>query len=201
MECFRNLTPLHSMVTTHMIILIHPLALSYMNGLITCIHSPMPHQLCWCSVNVDMTFWGYSGRWWTPIVQVYSVPGVINLPALSSPADHGRVYMRDFSVQHPALDDVSPTSSRRYHLTHWNTEGATHARGGTLDCIATYGLVSFYVSRNSIPSLFSDRIALSLQNFLPTQGNRLIIFWSKSLPILRYKVLKSFRVSESLLNF
>lgn len=113
MECFRNLTPLHSMVTTHMIILIHPLALSYMNGLITCIHSPMPHQLCWCSVNVDMTFWGYSGRWWTPIVQVYSVPGVINLPALSSPADHGRVYMRDFSVQQPALDDVSPTSSRR----------------------------------------------------------------------------------------
>lgn len=56
MECFRNPTPLHSMVTTHMIILIHPLALSYMNGLITCIHSPMPHQLCWCSVNVDMTF-------------------------------------------------------------------------------------------------------------------------------------------------
>jgi len=142
----------------------------------------MPHQLLRCSVSIDMTFQLFEvtvGDGKLRLCNVYSAPGVINLPALPTPTDHGIVYMGDFNARHPGLGDISPTPNRngppllnyirRHHLTHWNTGGATHVRGGTVDHIITYGLVASHVSCSSIPSLFSDHIALGLQYSLPTQ--------------------------------
>ncbi|ROT83564.1 hypothetical protein C7M84_023256 [Penaeus vannamei] len=104
-------------------------------GLITYIHSSMPHQLLQCSISVDMTF------------QLFEVT------------------VRDVTSKRAALLNYI----RRHHLTHWNTGGARHVRGGTLDHIVTYGLAASYVSCNSTPSIFYNHIALSLQYSLPTQ--------------------------------
>ncbi|XP_076054497.1 uncharacterized protein LOC143033192 [Oratosquilla oratoria] len=106
------------------------------------------------------------------LCNVYSAPGLINLPALPIPTDSGMIYMGDFNARHPALGDVSPTPNRagrplldyirRHRLTRWDTGGATHTRGGTIDHIITAGLVASNVFCSSIPSLFSDHVAISL---------------------------------------
>ncbi len=152
------------------------------NGLIAYIHSSMPHRLLRCSAHADMTFQLFEvtvGDGKLRLCNVYSAPGVINLPALPIPTDRGMIYMGDFNARHPALGDASPTPNRRglpllnyirrYRLTRWDTGGATHARGGTIDHILTSGLVASRVSCHSIPSLFSDHVALSLQYSLSTR--------------------------------
>ena len=152
------------------------------NGLVAYIHSSIPHRLLRCSTDVDMTFQLFEvtvGDAKLRLCNVYSAPGVINLPALPTPTDRGMIYMGDFNARHPALGDASPVPNRnglpllnyihRYHLTRWDTGGATHARGGTLDHVLTSGLVASRVSCHSIPSLFSDHIAVSLQYSLPTR--------------------------------
>ncbi|XP_064106860.1 uncharacterized protein LOC135215837 [Macrobrachium nipponense] len=112
------------------------------------------------------------------LCNVYSAPGLINLSALPTPTNLGMIYMGDLNARHPDLGDVSPISNRsgvlllsyihRYHLTRWDTGGATHIRGGTLDHILTSGLVASHVSCHSVPSLFSDHVALCLQYTIQT---------------------------------
>lgn len=111
------------------------------------------------------------------LCNVYSAPGRINLNDLPPSSLHGMIYMGDFNARHPALGDVSPTPNRgglplleyirRHHLTHWPIGGATHIRGGTLDHIITSGLVASQVKCFSIPTLFSDHVAIGLQYSLP----------------------------------
>ena len=150
------------------------------NGLVAYLHSSLPHKLLRCSAQDDMTFQLFEvivGNGTLRLCNVYSAPGVINLPALPVPTDRGMVYMGDFNARHPALGDVSPTPNRgglpllnyirRNRLTRWDTGGATHARGGTVDHIITAGLVPSRVHCHSVPSLFSDHVALSLQYSLP----------------------------------
>ncbi|ROT85799.1 hypothetical protein C7M84_006458 [Penaeus vannamei] len=102
---------------------------------------------------------------------MYTMPGMASSPTFIHPCL--------ISFFGALLGDISPTPNRNgppllnyirlQHLTHWNTGGATHVRGGTVDHIITYGLVASQVSCSSIPSLFSDHIALGLQYSLPTQ--------------------------------
>jgi len=116
------------------------------------------------------------------LCNVYSAPGRINLPALPTPTIRGMIYMGDFNARHPALGDLSLTSNRnglplleyirRYQLTRWDIGGATHARGGTLDHIITSGLVPSHARCSSIPTLFSDHVALGLQYSLPAGPSR-----------------------------
>lgn len=151
------------------------------NGLVTYIHSSIPHQLLRCSTDDDMTFQLFEvsvGDGKLRLCNVYSAPGKINLPALPPAAPHGMIYMGDFNARHPALGDVSSTPNRsglplleyirRHRLTHWPTGGATHTRGGTLDHIITFGLVASHVKCFPIRTLFSDHIALGLQYSLPS---------------------------------
>ena len=151
------------------------------NGLVSYIHSSIPHRLLRCSTDADMTFQLFEisvGDGKLQLCNVYSAPGRINLPALPAAAPHGMIYMGDFNARHPALGDVSITPNRgglpllehirRYHLTHWPTGGATHTRGGTLDHIITSGLVASHVKCFSIRTLFSDHIALGLLYSLPS---------------------------------
>jgi len=146
------------------------------NGLVSYIHSSIPHQLLRCSADDDMTFQLFEisvGDGKLRLCNVYSAPGRINLFALPTPTNHGMIYMGDFNARHPALGDHSPTPNRnglplleyirRHRLTHWPTGGATHTRGGTLDHVITHGLVASNVECFSIPSLFSDHIALGLK--------------------------------------
>lgn len=151
------------------------------NGLITYIHSSVPHRLLRCSTNDTMTFQLFEikiGNGSIRLCNVYTAPGLINIQALPTPTDCGMIYMGDFNARHPDLGDASPTPNRsglpllnyirRYHLTRWDTGGATHARGGTVDHILTSGLVPSRVSCHPVPSLFSDHVALSLEYSLQT---------------------------------
>ncbi|KAK7012737.1 hypothetical protein SK128_009505 [Halocaridina rubra] len=112
-------------------------------GLITYIHSSIPHTLLGSSAQVDMTFQLFEitvGNGTLRLCNVYSAPGVINLPVLPIPTDSGMIYMGDFNARHPALGDSSSTPNRgskplldyirRYRLTRRDIGGATHARGG-----------------------------------------------------------------------
>ena len=152
------------------------------NGLIVYIHFSMPHRLLRCFAHADMTFQLFEvtvGDGKLKLCNVYSAPGKINLPVLLVPTDRGMIYMGDFNARHPALGDVFPTPNcsgvlllsyiHCYRLTRWDTGEATHARGGTLDHILTSGLVASRVSCHSIPFLFSDHIALSLQYSILTR--------------------------------
>ena len=151
------------------------------NSLITYIHSSLPHKLLRCSRHPDMTFQLFevaAGNGKLRVCNVYSAPGLIHLPALPTPTDNGMIYMGDFNARHPALGDAAAIPNRsgtpllnyinRYRLTRWDTGGATHSRGGTLDHILTSGLVASRVRCHSIPSLFSDHLAISLQYSLPS---------------------------------
>ncbi|KAG0728250.1 hypothetical protein GWK47_032886 [Chionoecetes opilio] len=152
------------------------------NGLIANINSSMPHRVLRCSTHAALTFQLFEitlGDGKLRLCNVYSAPGVIHLPALPIDTDRGMIYMGDFNARQPALGDASPTPNcsglpllnyiRHYRLTHWDTGGATHARGGTLDHNLISGLVASRVSCQSIPSPFSDHVALSLQYSLPTR--------------------------------
>lgn len=96
---------------------------------------------------------------------------------LPPPLTCGIVYIGDFNARHPELGDKSPTPNRngprllgyiwRNRLTRWDTGGATHSHGGTLDHILTSGLVASRVKCSSVPVLFSDHIALSFHYSLP----------------------------------
>ncbi|MPC59880.1 hypothetical protein E2C01_053909 [Portunus trituberculatus] len=88
------------------------------------------------------------------------------------------IYIGDFNSRHPELGDQTMLKRnghhlllyvKRNHLTHWDVSGATHACGGTLDHIITSGLVATHVSCTSIPTFFSDYMALSFRYSLPFQ--------------------------------
>uniref|UniRef100_A0A0P4W4C6 Endonuclease/exonuclease/phosphatase domain-containing protein n=1 Tax=Scylla olivacea TaxID=85551 RepID=A0A0P4W4C6_SCYOL len=110
------------------------------------------------------------------LCNVYSAPGRMNLAALPLPTLRGFIYMGDFNARRPDLSDSSHTPNRngprlldyvrRYRLTRWNTGGATHSRGGTLDHIFTSGLVASRVKCFSVPVLFSDHVALGLRYYV-----------------------------------
>lgn len=150
---------------------VHPVR----NGLITYVHSSITHRLLRTSVDPEMTFQLLEvamGHGIVRLCNVYSAPGPINLPALPSPTLQGTIYMGDFNARHPDLGDSTPTPNRngprlldyvkRYGLTRWDTGGATHSRGGTLDHIFTKGLVASRVKCFPIHALFSDHIAIGL---------------------------------------
>ncbi len=152
------------------------------NGLITYIHTSIPHQLVRCSIGNDMTFQLFEvtmGAGKLQLCNVYSAPGRINFTDFPPSPLHGMIYMGDFNARHPALGDVSPNPNRgglpllehirRHHLTHWPIGGATHSRGGTLDHIITSGLVASQVECFSIPTLFSDHVAIGLKYSLPNR--------------------------------
>ena len=155
---------------------VHPVR----NGLITYVHSSVPHQLLRVSVDADMTFQLLEvaiGHDKLRLCNVYSAPGRINLAALPLPTLRGVIYMGDFNARHPDLGDTSATPNRsgprlldyvrQYRLTRWDTGGATHSRGGTLDHIFTSGLVASRVECFSIPVLFSDHVAIGLHYSIP----------------------------------
>ncbi|KAK3885900.1 hypothetical protein Pcinc_009918 [Petrolisthes cinctipes] len=86
------------------------------------------------------------------LCNVYSAPARLTLEALPSPTVRGMVYMGDFNARHSDLGDGSGSINRngvrllsyihKHHLTHWDTGGATHCRGGTLDYILSSGLIA-----------------------------------------------------------
>lgn len=150
------------------------------NGLITYVHSAIPHRLLRCSTHDDTTFQLLevavgAGTIW--LCNVYAAPGRIDTAVLPTPTVRGTIYMGDFNARHPALGDFSLAPNRngtrleewlrRYRLTRWDTGGATHSRGGTLDHILTHGLVASSVRCSSVPTLFSDHLALTLHYSLP----------------------------------
>lgn len=150
------------------------------NGLISYIHSSIPHKLLLCSTDENMNYQLFEiamGDGKLRLCNVYSAPGRINLPALPAATAHGIIYMGDYNAQHPALGDVSSTPNRsglplleyirRHRLTHWPTGGPTHNRGGTLDNIITSGLVASCVKTFNIQTLFSDHDALGLKYDVP----------------------------------
>ena len=111
------------------------------------------------------------------LCNVYSAPGRLQLDDLPPPTVRGTVYAGDFNARHPELGDRPGASNRpgvlllsfvrRHHLTRWDTGGATHSRGGTLDHVLTSGLVSSRVRCSSVPALFSDHVALLFHYSLP----------------------------------
>jgi len=84
----------------------------------------------------------------------------MNIDALPSPMDHSIIYMGAFNARHSALGGRSNTVSysgtqvtkfiQHNHLTRWDTGGATHSQGGTLDHILTYGLAASQVKCSSM---------------------------------------------------
>lgn len=86
--------------------------------------------------------------------------------------------MGDFNARHTELGDMSTLNTngrqlfhciQRNHLTRWETRGATHAHGGTLDHIVTFGLVEAHFNCTSIAALFSDHVALAIQYSIPAR--------------------------------
>lgn len=150
------------------------------NGLLTYIHSSLQHRLLYTSQDPDTTYQLFevsigNGRF--QVCNVYCAPGLLNVSALPPPTDLGTIYMGDFNSRHPDLGDLSALNRNgrqllqyihRNHLTRWDTGGATHSRGGTLDHILTAGLVAAQVRCSSIPALFSDHVALGFWYSVPT---------------------------------
>ena len=150
------------------------------NGLITYIHSDVPHRLLRCSTHDTTTYQLFEvtvgpGTVW--VCNVYAAPGEIDTASLPPPSVRGTIYVGDFNARHPAFGDISAAPNRngsrleeylrRYRLRRWDTGGATHSRGGTLDHILTHGLVESNVRCSSVPTLFSDHLALAFQYSLP----------------------------------
>ncbi|MPC54157.1 hypothetical protein E2C01_048065 [Portunus trituberculatus] len=151
------------------------------NGLLTYIHYFLPHRLPQTSTDPDITFQLFEvshGYGVLKLWNVYSAPARLTLQALNPPTVRGFVYMGDFNARHPDLGDPSPSCNHngprllayigRHRLTRWDTGGATHSRGATLDYILTAGLVSSRVQCSTMPSLFSDHVALRLMYSLST---------------------------------
>ena len=139
------------------------------------------HRLLRTSTDPDVTFQFFEVELGGGVLQlcnIYSAPTSLQLAALPPPPVRGTVYAGDFNARHPALGDRSGTTNRpgalllsyicRHHLTRWDAGGATHFRGGTLDHVLTAGLVSSRVQCSSVPSLFSDHVALLFRSSLPT---------------------------------
>ena len=152
------------------------------HGLITYIHSSVQHRFLQNSTDNNTTFQLFEitiGGGNIRLCNVYCAPGGMDPATFPAPTIRGVVYMGDFNSRHPALGDLSGTINRngtrlleytrRYQLTRWDTGGATHARGGTLDHILTCGLVPSQVKCSSVPALFSDHVGLSIHYSLPTQ--------------------------------
>ena len=150
------------------------------NGLLSYIHSSLTHRLLRTSTDPDTTFQLFEvevGGGLLQLCNVYSAPARLQLAALPPPTVRGTVYAGDFNARHHALGDRSGTSNRsgvlllsyihRHHLTRWDTGGATHSRGGTLDHVLTAGLISCRVQCSSVPVLFSDHVALRFRYSLP----------------------------------
>ncbi|KAK3893651.1 hypothetical protein Pcinc_002564 [Petrolisthes cinctipes] len=123
------------------------------NDLLTYINSSLPHRLLRISTDPDMTFQLFEvlpGNEVLQLCNVYSGPARLTLEALPSPTVRGMVYIGDFNAQHSDLGDGSGSINhngvglfsyiRKHHVTRWNTGGATHCRGGTLDYILSSGL-------------------------------------------------------------
>ncbi|MPC18493.1 hypothetical protein E2C01_011378 [Portunus trituberculatus] len=66
-----------------------------------------------------------------------------------------------------SISEAQVNTSWTHCLTRWDTGGATHSRGGTLDHIVTCGLVVTRVQCSSVPALFSDHVALEFHYTLP----------------------------------
>lgn len=80
------------------------------NGLITYVHSSIPHHLVRNSVDIDMTFQLLDvtiGNGRIRLCNVYSSPGKIKLAALPTPSPSGMIYMGDFNARHPDLGDAA----------------------------------------------------------------------------------------------
>ncbi|MPC48146.1 hypothetical protein E2C01_041913 [Portunus trituberculatus] len=158
---------------------------------------PSPHRLRLAAVlrtvninrqtQLHILSWNVCGI--THCLKRSALKGEIDTGVLPTPSIRSTIYMGDFNVRHPALGDISATPNRngirledyirRYRLRRWDTGGATHSRGGTLDYILTHGLVTFNVRCSSVPTLFSDHLALvlqySLQSTFPPLHHRLRI--------------------------
>ena len=154
------------------------------NGLLAYVHSTVQHRLLGTSDDGDTTYQLLEialGSGTLRLCNVYSAPGKLNTAALPTPTTRGMIYMGDFNARHPALGDLSDTVNRsgtrlvdfihQNHLTRWNTGGATHSRGGTLDHILTHGLVPTNVKCFSVPVLFSDHLALGLRYSVPVMSS------------------------------
>ncbi|MPC47626.1 hypothetical protein E2C01_041378 [Portunus trituberculatus] len=76
------------------------------------------------------------------LCNVYSAPVGLIIHVLPTPLDCGIIYIGDFNARHPELRAISQTPKRngvqllrymrRYHLTRWDCDGATHSRGGLM---------------------------------------------------------------------
>ncbi|KAK3868772.1 hypothetical protein Pcinc_025810 [Petrolisthes cinctipes] len=87
------------------------------------------------------------------------------------------VYMGDFNARHSDLGDGSGSIHRngvrilsyirKHHLTHWDTDGATHCRVVTLDYILSSGLIASQLQCSFMPDSFSDHVALRFHYSIP----------------------------------
>ena len=110
--------------------------------------------------------------------RVDTAPGGMSPASLAAPTIRGMVYIQDFNARHPALGDPAGTvnrngtrlleHTRRNQITRWDTGGATHAQGGTLESGPHP-----YIWTRALPSevyvcsaLFSDHICFSIHYFL-----------------------------------
>lgn len=89
-----------------------------------------------------------------------SASGRLNVNDLPQPTDQGIIYVRDFNERYTQLGDMSTinTNGRQLlhyiqsnHLTRWETRGATHAHGGTLDHIVSFVLVEAHFNCTVLP--------------------------------------------------
>ena len=149
------------------------------NGLLTYIRSTLPHRLLRSSTDPDTTYQLFEivlGVGVIRVCNIYAAPRGLNTDYLPPSIIRGTVYLGDFNARHPDLGDHSRINRsggrllsyiRSHNLTRWDTGGATHSRGGTLDHILTFGLVMSCIDCSSVPELFSDHIALRFSYSLP----------------------------------
>ena len=150
------------------------------NGLLTYIHCSLPHRLLRTSTDNNTTYQLFQVSLGSSVIQlcnVYSAPTKLNPDILPPPTVRGIVYMGDFNSRHSDLGDIFGSYNRNglllrnyihnHNLTRWDTGGATHSRGGTLDPLLSAGLIASRVKCFAVPALFSDHIALNFNYSLP----------------------------------
>lgn len=113
------------------------------------------------------------------LCSIHSARNRLTLEALPSPTMRGVAIMGDFTARHPDMEDYFGSYDRNdlrlhsyignYQLTRWDTGGATHSRGDTLDHIHTFDLIASQINLSSLPALFSAHVALRFLYCVPIQ--------------------------------
>ena len=165
------------------------------NGLLTYIHSSLPHHLLRTSSRPDTIFY-FLVDGVIQVCNVYFAAAGLNPQTLPPPTVCGMVYIGDFNARHPDLCDLSGSHNRNgvrvlsylhsYCLTRWDTGGATHSRGGTVLWITLdYVALSLHYS-------------LSVRPATPVTRSRIVVPPKYCLTYISYmvRVLPTFDLSS-----